>query len=428
MPDIAFNSLINYTGKTIKLSDFKGKRILLDFWSTRCSSCIESFPKITSLQDEFKGKLQVIMVTYQPKELVQNFLVNGKRMQKLNMPLPMICNDTILRQFFPHRGDPYYAWIDENGSIKYLTSGSSDVNHNNINAFVNKLPVSITKKGEGEGESAKDNNISPFQPLFVNDNGGDGKQLLWYSSVSRYVKGFPTIQGIFHPDSSFIARPTYNPDRKMTNTKVGFAITNSIKGMFQVAYNDFTNQSNVPENRTILLVKDTSKYVWEVNHVIQWNTNLYNYQLITPSTLSYAQVQTMMQEDLKRYFGLNASMEKRRVKCWVLRAEDTSLIKSKGGNKVNEWELDNYRVTMKNITKEDLQWRFIYNFLQLSPYPFVDETNYTGNVDMTLEDIIFDNSETFIKALKKYKMTLSLEDHDINMLVISEPDYKIQNN
>src|SRR4030095_3711488 len=61
MPDVAF-TIFNYSSPTAKLSDFMGKMVILDFWATWCSSCIKRFPFMDSIQAEFNGKIQVILV------------------------------------------------------------------------------------------------------------------------------------------------------------------------------------------------------------------------------------------------------------------------------------------------------------------------------------------------------------------------------
>lgn len=47
LPDIAFN---DEAGKTLKLSDFKGKTILLNLWATWCAPCREEMPSLDRLQ------------------------------------------------------------------------------------------------------------------------------------------------------------------------------------------------------------------------------------------------------------------------------------------------------------------------------------------------------------------------------------------
>src|SRR5438034_9125331 len=67
LPEIVFNSVTNYKSKTARLSDFKGKIIILDFWSSFCGSCINLFPHLDSLQQKFKNDLQIILVNTNSK-------------------------------------------------------------------------------------------------------------------------------------------------------------------------------------------------------------------------------------------------------------------------------------------------------------------------------------------------------------------------
>jgi thiol-disulfide isomerase/thioredoxin len=52
---IAF-SLTNLEGKQIKLSDYMGKVVVLDFWATWCGPCRASFPGMQELVNEYKNK------------------------------------------------------------------------------------------------------------------------------------------------------------------------------------------------------------------------------------------------------------------------------------------------------------------------------------------------------------------------------------
>ncbi|HAS43610.1 MAG TPA: hypothetical protein DCS93_24230 [Microscillaceae bacterium] len=46
----------NVAGKKQSLTDFKGKYVLLHFWTTACRSCRKDFPKIEEYYGEIKGK------------------------------------------------------------------------------------------------------------------------------------------------------------------------------------------------------------------------------------------------------------------------------------------------------------------------------------------------------------------------------------
>lgn len=46
--------------KTVKLTDLKGKVILLDFWYRGCFPCLKATPDLIKLQEEFKNDLVII--------------------------------------------------------------------------------------------------------------------------------------------------------------------------------------------------------------------------------------------------------------------------------------------------------------------------------------------------------------------------------
>src|SRR6202048_3441856 len=57
-PDFSLESL---EGKTVRLSDFRGKAVLLNFWATWCQPCKIEMPWFVELQKQYGGQgLQVL--------------------------------------------------------------------------------------------------------------------------------------------------------------------------------------------------------------------------------------------------------------------------------------------------------------------------------------------------------------------------------
>jgi thiol-disulfide isomerase/thioredoxin len=99
--------------------------IILDFWATWCGSCIKSFPKVDSLQQQFKEQLQFILVSSKPTgdNSAKVKALFEKRKQKNGNPwcFTQITDDTLLVSLFPFKSLPRYIWI-KNGQLLANTS------------------------------------------------------------------------------------------------------------------------------------------------------------------------------------------------------------------------------------------------------------------------------------------------------------------
>jgi thiol-disulfide isomerase/thioredoxin len=72
MPDMPFEGP---NGETVRLSDFKGKPLLVNLWATWCGPCVHEMPSLDKLADRQKAKLQVMVVSQdmQGREVVSRW-------------------------------------------------------------------------------------------------------------------------------------------------------------------------------------------------------------------------------------------------------------------------------------------------------------------------------------------------------------------
>lgn len=96
--------------------DGSNQAILIDFWATWCSPCVEGMPHLERLQNKFEGKLQVISVSEEKQERISRFQEN--RPYKF-----LFARDSgILRSFFPYQIIPHSVLIDSKGTVAAITS------------------------------------------------------------------------------------------------------------------------------------------------------------------------------------------------------------------------------------------------------------------------------------------------------------------
>lgn len=80
-------------GRPIRLRDYKGKVVLINFWATWCPPCRAEVPDLIKMQHEYRGRgLQVIGVTYPPQTLgeVRRFV----RKLRVNYPVALGTKET----------------------------------------------------------------------------------------------------------------------------------------------------------------------------------------------------------------------------------------------------------------------------------------------------------------------------------------------
>src|SRR5690606_17692164 len=103
---------------TVRLADYRGKWIILDFWNTVCASCLKAFPKVDSLRREYGDRIQILAVSRSDYQKTTDFFDTHPNVHRPE--IPFITADTVLANLFPHAGDPYHVWIDPNGTIVHL--------------------------------------------------------------------------------------------------------------------------------------------------------------------------------------------------------------------------------------------------------------------------------------------------------------------
>jgi thiol-disulfide isomerase/thioredoxin len=103
-------------GDSVRISDFKGKVVLIDAWATWCGPCIETMPLIQETYNEFKDKGLVVMaITSETAPEVNRFL---KKNPKYSYPIYLDL-DGSFAEAFQITGIPASFVIDKQGNIVF---------------------------------------------------------------------------------------------------------------------------------------------------------------------------------------------------------------------------------------------------------------------------------------------------------------------
>lgn len=389
VPDIAITNVYNYSDSVIRLSDLKGKLVILDFWSTWCSGCLDMFPKMHRLQKEFNDDIQIILVnTYEGDSLekVRSLFARWELATGENVALPFSLLQSSLFDYFPYRFLPYYAWIDENGKV-LATTTQTEVTGENIKKIIAGKDVALHITRDMMDFDRK-------KPLFANNNGGSAESLLYRSIFLPYHEGIGNSVGHDTDEGGRVKR--------------FYAFNQVPSALLALA---FPQEMDLPLNR---------RY-YEGDSALKWKALLedddpyhgYTYEIISPS-VEYTRMLQNIREDMVRFFGIVPHIETRKTDCLILKKSDRKIVPTQ------------YKKPQIQYTSTDSQKyircmpvSFIVRVLNyFSPVPIVDESGVTELIDIALPDNLYDE-KSLVSAVEKAGFTITASQRDMKVAVVT---------
>ena len=114
-------TLKDVQGRAVRLSNYKGKVVLLNFWATWCPPCRAEMPDLIEMQRVYQSKgLQVIGITYPPETIreVRQFI------RKLGVNYPVVLGRKETKILFDQTDTlPVTIVIDRQGNVHERIEG-----------------------------------------------------------------------------------------------------------------------------------------------------------------------------------------------------------------------------------------------------------------------------------------------------------------
>jgi thiol-disulfide isomerase/thioredoxin len=410
VPEIIFNDMVNYSAKTAKLSDFKGKLVILDFWATWCSPCVGALPKLDSLQREFKNQMMILPVSEEPTEKVINLFKENNDLK--NTVLPSATNTFLnTRKYFPHRSIPHEIWLDGTGKIVAITGGE-DVNAETIKKYLKNGVV----KTEEKRDVLAYNDKKPMLMGFFENMSINPEEVKYASTFLPYITGVITS--------------LYYPYRMATVTKA-IATNSLMQNMYKLAFapaplKNYRDAYLNGEARLVWEVKDLSLVPGFIKSENRkgLKENLFNYEIIRPVS-EYEHMPKIIEQDLNNFFGSNygiiAKKEKRKVLCWVVTNVKKTDTAKREGIKKQLMDFNMYAKNMKavNLELDYFLTRWITYYIPMFKYPIINGSGYTGIINFEINADPND-FHAVKKALEKKGFVFKLKKQTIDMIVFKD--------
>ena len=381
VPNIIIDNIINYPARTARLSDFKGKVVVLDFWDTWCTGCLESMPEIAKLKREFANSVQFISVTDQPQSVITSFLQRNGQVR--NLKLTMATGDKKLSALFPHRLVPHIVWINQGGVYLGATS-QNDLNPGIIS--------SILKTGQAEFSDPKMDilNFDPQKPLFANGNGGQPK-VLFKSMLAAYQPGLPSqVQTLIDGSNERIVATNTTPYELYCKA---FAIP----------------PYSLTPNR--IIYEDTALWrIFSYQKGKSKSSSLFCYEVTFPAK-SENQAHQLIRNELDNWLGIQVTLENRLTDCYVL----TSIANNAKALLPDSLIIKNSVDSIKSQSIFTL-----INLLNNQPgmKPVLDDNHLATKVTIALGSQL-PGSKELNKALLPYGLILREEKRNLKMMIVS---------
>lgn len=364
MPLLKFTHIYNSSVKSISLSDYKGKLVIIDFWNRWCGTCIEAFPKMEALQNEFGDKIKILLVTDDKDDLLL------KLFKKVKQPsLPIISEDSVLNRMFPHTTVPHHVWVNPDGRVQFITD-AYNATSKNISKVLNKIDFKLRLKREAI-------DADEHADLLKEGNGRMQKFITSYSVAMTKL-------------TDIIDATYYGYIKDTINHACSFKFVNlPLLDLYKIAYSGSVglNKEKEFERNNRVQFRIPGGDLWftypnDTDSIPSWeDRNIVSYEAkwkTSNDSLAFE----YLQKDANRFFPFTIGVENTEVDCYILKTIN-NLSETKSVSKEKSLKYTDTSYSIKNMQSSVLVSTL--NGVDLfKKLPVIDETNSQSKIDVYL--------------------------------------------
>jgi peroxiredoxin len=112
-PEVTFTSL---TGEKVTMQSLRGKVVMVNFWATSCTTCVQEMPQMVETYNKYKDKgldFVAVAMSYDPP----NYVLNYAQTRSLPFKVALDVQGDLAKSFGDVKLTPTTFVIDKNGNI-----------------------------------------------------------------------------------------------------------------------------------------------------------------------------------------------------------------------------------------------------------------------------------------------------------------------
>ena len=116
-------ALRDITGRTVRLSDYQGQVVVLNFWATWCVPCAAELPHLQRIYEEYRDQGMVVLaIAMDGPESIANV---GPHARRYGLSFPVLLDEEtrVVGVYNPKRAAPFTVLIGRDGVVAKTREG-----------------------------------------------------------------------------------------------------------------------------------------------------------------------------------------------------------------------------------------------------------------------------------------------------------------